>query len=158
MSVTPPLYRPEATAELDAGAQLDNRLRTTSVRIWIALIVLVAVILAGIAWGVFGSAPHVVVGRGAPGLDRLFELAPLDAELMRQRLEKGELRRGAHLRVMVEHFARQGGAGGLAAARQHGFAGRDHVGGLSGRIVGPWREAEQAAAALGDRGEKIGKE
>lgn len=65
MSVTPPLYRPEATAELDAGAQLDNRLRTTSVRIWIALIVLVAVILAGIAWGVFGSAPQVVVGRGA---------------------------------------------------------------------------------------------
>lgn len=49
MSLTPPMYRPEATAELDAGKQLDNRLRTTSVRIWLALLALVAVILAGIA-------------------------------------------------------------------------------------------------------------
>ncbi|MGB3673629.1 MAG: HlyD family efflux transporter periplasmic adaptor subunit [Candidatus Nanopelagicales bacterium] len=103
MSLTPPMYRPEATAELDAGKQLDNRLRTTSVRIWLALLALVAVILAGIAWGVFGSAPQVVVGRGAilPENGLVAVRNPVAGRIESIEVERGqEVTRGTPLMIL----------------------------------------------------------
>ena len=65
---TPPRggdVRPEAPNSLAAPAdQLDTLLRVTSPRGWLALTALAAVVLATVAYGLFGAVPTTVSGRG----------------------------------------------------------------------------------------------
>ncbi|MFT4306215.1 MAG: HlyD family efflux transporter periplasmic adaptor subunit [Microbacterium sp.] len=59
------LSQPPGTAGLDAGRRFERRVRAVSVRLWLALVAIVAVIAAGLVWGVFGAAPVTAAGTGA---------------------------------------------------------------------------------------------
>ncbi|MTD16851.1 hypothetical protein GIS00_23230 [Nakamurella sp. YIM 132087] len=64
-SPAPGLFRPEAIAELDAGSQLEKRLRITGPRSWIVLVAALVLVLSGTGWAVFGRTQVTVDGAGA---------------------------------------------------------------------------------------------
>ena len=100
----------------------------------------------------------VVVARlRAPGLDRLRQPFPVRAVIARQRFEERKPAGLVEMAVAVEHLARHRGAGSLAAARQQRLAQFDQVGGILFGVRRP-AAAKQGAAALGNRGEKVGEE
>ena len=100
----------------------------------------------------------VLVGRlRAPGLDRLRQPFTVRAIAAGQGLEERQPAGVVEMTVAVEHLARDDNAGSLAAARQQRLAQFDQFGGILFRIRWP-AAAKQRAAALGNRGEKVGKE
>ncbi len=59
------VFRPRALQGLSAPSdQLDQLLRLTSARGWIALLALVSVVIAGVLYGFLGNIPTTVSGRG----------------------------------------------------------------------------------------------
>jgi hypothetical protein len=58
------LFRARALAKMTAPEQLDQIMRVTSPRSWLVLIGLGAMVLAAVAWGIFGSIPRTVAGQG----------------------------------------------------------------------------------------------
>ena len=100
----------------------------------------------------------VLVGRlRAPGLDRLRQPFAVRTVVAGQRLEERQPAGLVELAIAVEHLARDRDAGSLAAARQQRLAQFDQLGGVLFRIRRP-AAAKQGAAALGNRGEKVGEE
>jgi hypothetical protein len=93
----------------------------------------------------------------APGLDRLRQPFAVRAIAARQRFEKRQPAGVVEMAIAVEHLTRDDNAGSLAAARQQRLAQFDQFGGILFRIRRP-AAAKQGAAALGNRGEKVGKE
>lgn len=89
MSLT---FRPEATAELDAATQLDNRLHAAPIRLWFALLTVLFFLAAVVVWAFFGAAPKTVDGLGAlippeglqavkaPVSGRVLSTMPLDSK------------------------------------------------------------------------------
>ena len=100
----------------------------------------------------------VVVGRlRAPGLDRLRQPFAVRAVIARQLLEERQPSGVVEMAIAVEHLARDRDAGSFAAARQQRLAQFDQLGGILFRVRRS-AAAEQGAAALGNRGEKVGEE
>lgn len=68
MSIAPPpaqrLFRAAAVERLSSPDGLDTLMQITTVKGWIALSGLVAVVLGAVIWGVFGRVPQVVNGAG----------------------------------------------------------------------------------------------
>jgi multidrug efflux pump subunit AcrA (membrane-fusion protein) len=60
----PGLFRPEALAALDAGPQLERRLRVTGPRAWMVLCAALLLVLTGLGWAVFGRTQVTVDGSG----------------------------------------------------------------------------------------------
>jgi hypothetical protein len=56
------LFRQEAMDKTLSPDELDRLMRVTSPRGWLALIALLALVAAAVAWGVFGSIPIVISG------------------------------------------------------------------------------------------------
>lgn len=63
-SVQEKIFRSSALARHTSPEGLDTLLEITTVRGWIALIGLVAVVIGGVVWGVFGRIPQIVPGQG----------------------------------------------------------------------------------------------
>jgi multidrug efflux pump subunit AcrA (membrane-fusion protein) len=61
----PGLFRPEALAALDAGPQLERRLRVTGPRSWMILGAALLLVLTGVGWAIFGRSQVTVDGSGA---------------------------------------------------------------------------------------------
>src|ERR671920_373391 len=60
------LFRQEAMDKTLSPDELDRLMRVTSPRGWLALIALLALVAAAVAWGIFGTIP--VVMSGDPGV------------------------------------------------------------------------------------------
>lgn len=58
------IFRQAALDRLSSPEQLDELLQVTAPRTWIALATVVALLVAGVVWGVVGSIPERVSGRG----------------------------------------------------------------------------------------------
>ena len=100
----------------------------------------------------------VLVGRlRAPGLDRLRQPFAVRTVVASQGLEERQPAGIVEMTVAVEHLARHRDAGSLAAAGQQRLAQFEQFGGVLLRIRRP-AAAKQSAAALGNRGEKVGEE
>jgi multidrug efflux pump subunit AcrA (membrane-fusion protein) len=61
--VRPGLFRAKALDRLSSPDQLDQLVRITSPRSWLAFIALAAVIVAALVWGAVGSVPRTVSGQ-----------------------------------------------------------------------------------------------
>lgn len=58
------LFRQASLERLSSPERLDTLLEVTTPRAWIALAALVAILAAAIIWGVFGTVPDTIAGRG----------------------------------------------------------------------------------------------
>ncbi len=58
------LFRKSALQTLSSPEQLDQLLKITRPRAWIALCAIGAILVAAILWGIFGSLPTTVIGQG----------------------------------------------------------------------------------------------
>ena len=59
-----PIFRQSALEGLSSPEQLNQLVRVTSPRAWIALWAVMAIFAAVLAWGVFGALPTRIAGRG----------------------------------------------------------------------------------------------
>lgn len=59
-----PLFRKTALEKLASPEQLDYLMKVTSPKGWMALLVLAALLISGILWGVYGGVPTTVTGNG----------------------------------------------------------------------------------------------
>lgn len=62
--MTAPLFRPAALERLSTPEQLDQAIRVTSPSGWIGLLTVLVLIVAALIWGILGTVPIKVAGRG----------------------------------------------------------------------------------------------
>ncbi len=60
----PGLFRAKALERLSSPEQLDQAIRVTSPRSWLAFLGLAVVVVAAVVWGFVGSVPRTVAGEG----------------------------------------------------------------------------------------------
>ena len=92
----------------------------------------------------------LVIGRIAPGRNRLLHARGIGPEALRQRLEKGDARPGGEFRIAGQDLARQGHAGGLAAPGEQMVAKLDQAFRAGGVGAAPLARADQRPPALGN--------
>jgi len=59
----PGLFREKALSRLSSPEQLDQAMRVTSPRAWLAFLGLAALIAGALVWGLVGSVPSTIAGR-----------------------------------------------------------------------------------------------
>jgi HlyD family secretion protein len=88
------IFRQAALDRLASPEQLDGLVRLTGLRLWIALATLLTLLAMAVAWGIFGSVPTRVMGKGilVNRGSRIVELtAPAAGQLTELRVQVGDM-------------------------------------------------------------------